>query len=182
MILLSVSVGVRAQSSDPEMWKWIVLKEDKVTGKFTVEGLQDITGKTDDSETFLIKTFFDPTKGYLMLSYGSTDLTCVDKGSAVKYLFKDGTRMESANIASYNCSGVSLTLLKTSLSIGRGKLLETLLSKPVETIRVHGISGSVDIELSEAQADLLMNQVKWLNQYTKIKVKREVVKNSDDVY
>lgn len=133
---------------------------DKVTGDTTFAG-RPITVTSDGKLGFLIRTLRLET-GSIMVSIKLAPRLCIDEKAKIQFLFKDGSRLETrSGNSTFNCDG------EADIYFGgffrNDELLETLQTKPIETMRVHTFKSSLQEDFSQSQSIELMNQLKCLD-------------------
>jgi uncharacterized protein (TIGR02145 family) len=94
--------------------------------------------------------------------------TCIDETSKMNILFRDGTRLEFINNADYNCDGNFI--LYFGGRYGRIKLLEQLMTKEIEIMRIGTSQGNVDMDFTSENS---LEFVKLLECLSSKKVEKE---------
>ena len=83
--------------------------------------------------------------------------SCIDETNKMNILFRDGTRLEFINNADYNCDG-EFDIIFGGIYGKRIKILEQLMTKEIEIIRIGTTQGSVEEELTpENSKELIMS-------------------------
>ena len=87
--------------------------------------------------------------------------SCIDETNKMNILFRDGTRLEFINNADYNCDG-KFYLFFGGL-YGRIKLLEQLMTKEIEIMRIGTTQGSVDMDFTSENSLQFMKSLECLS-------------------
>lgn len=125
----------------------IKVESDKVTGKET-EYFQLIVSQ-DDKKGFGIHIFkVDNGAAIAITATGAG--SCIDDDDKANILFRDGTRLETTNMAKFNCKG------NFTLFVGPGwrtkKEAEALTTKEIQTLRVWTSDGYVEEDFTPEQS------------------------------
>lgn len=146
-----------ASSACPEI---IASNLDKVTGKY---------GRQSYSPIILTKGG-DNKIGILLFEYNSIiglilnverAVSCLDDTDKVYILFRDGTRLMLENDKEFNCDGL-FELYFGSIYYGKKKILETLKTKEIETLRIVTNNGYVEQDLTSENSKEFIKSVNCL--------------------
>jgi hypothetical protein len=85
---------------------------------------------------------------------------CIDEGSKVEILFRSGEKFTWRGENRFNCDG-DLRVWATPLK-GWKREMSYMSSSPVETIRVNGMKGYIQVDLTEEESFVLQNTVKCM--------------------
>lgn len=141
------------QKSSQECGKYIDVY-DKMTGETLGKPLTLLNGSTNKG--LIINWRFDPkTNGTSLLIKPINAGYCVDKGSPIYFLFKDGTKLTLNNQSNFNCDDkVEVSFQGAFHKEMEFKFLKT---KKIEMIRVMTSTSNVAYSLSGFQATEFMN-------------------------
>jgi uncharacterized protein (TIGR02145 family) len=133
---------------------------DKVTGKY---------GRQSYAPIILTKGG-DNKIGILLFEYNSIiglifnverAVSCIDDTDKVYILFRDGTRLMLENDKEFNCDGL-FELYFGSIYYGKKKILETLKTKEIETLRIVTNNGYVEQDLTSENSKEFIKSVNCL--------------------
>lgn len=171
VILILLFIGsanlVNAQtniSADNECDSMIRVEMDKMTNRPDVSGRQLITLSTDDGKTGVqILPILNRDKHVVLAITVFGKSACLDEKDQVIFLFRDKKRTTVNNSAPFNCQGTVLLLLQGML--GKKKILNDLISKEIEAIRVPSGNISMDFDLTVDQSVALKKMITCLANY-----------------
>lgn len=129
---------------------YIVQKKDDMTGKTTISMKDPVV--IDGKESLDITAY--KTDGDIILALTTNVPGCTDKNQEVNFLFTDSSRKTLYNLA-YNCHHNSI------ITLSKG-YMEGLDQKKIKKVRVWNMSGFIEKELSDYDADNIMNTLKYL--------------------
>ncbi len=152
ILALFLTIPALAQSKPCE--QSVVSRYDKVAGK-TIR-----TGQQIDLNDILINTFHFDNRGPSITFTVSP--SCVGDDAKILLLFRDGSRLTVFANSKFNCDG------RVAIYFGdvfrNDDLLQTLKTKPLETIRIYTYKSSIDEDFTKEQSALLMSELTCLDQ------------------
>ncbi|MBU2650111.1 MAG: hypothetical protein KKA81_04175 [Bacteroidetes bacterium] len=141
---------------------YIVTDSDKITGESSTSTIRKIVVSKDGGETGLIFYGF-LSEGKLTITmevYGAS--LCMQPGSHINILFRDGSKLDLQNNNKYNCENKGAMFFGDSW--GKKKELQLLMKKEIETMRVYTADGFVQEDFTPENSRDLMETLKCFNE------------------
>lgn len=141
---------------------WIKSSTDKVSGKSNTAGKNRLT-VSNDGKSGLTFILMSPNNGDIILSITAVGSSpCIDKGSNINILFRDGSRLQLSSDIDFNCDSNSTVYFGGPF--GKTKQLEDLAGKEIETMRVWTRDGFVEENFTDKQSNEFKNTMQCLAQ------------------
>lgn len=137
---------------------------DRVSGKTTVSSAESIIASTDGGTTGIAMYVVKGKKALIVSGLARDNARgCIDDGSKINILFRDGTRLEVTNRAKFNCKGSFTIYLGGGLSPKSD--LEAFANKEIEVVRIWQRSnGYVEETFTPEQGKQFMHTVRCLSE------------------
>jgi hypothetical protein len=102
------------------------------------------------------------------LYFASPALNCIDGNSSVNIVFTDNTKLRLINDAEFNCKGAMLIDMKFTPLEGQSQW--SILEKKISAIRLIGMSTTVDIDVPDEDASIILEMMRcWSDVFPKKK-------------
>ena len=157
------TIKTAATNLDPkDCANWIKTEEDKVTGKsYTDMKEYLIISKDGGKKGFGINLMLS-SSGSIIYSIKAVGASgCIDKGAKINILFTDGSRLELASDADFNCKGSASVYLGETW--GKKSQLSELKLKKIDIMRVWTSDSFVEEKFETDQAEQLLNAFNCLS-------------------
>jgi hypothetical protein len=140
----------------------IDVSEDKKSGSVTrkVKNMLIISKEGSSNEVDI--SMQKGAKGVITVTFrahGAGD--CIGEGNKINLVFSDGSKADLVNDAFSNCRNESVA--NFGASFGRKKILEELMTKRVNSIRIWTQQGSVTVDLNSENQNELQSMIRCLN-------------------
>ncbi len=141
---------------------YIVTDADKMTGESSTSTIREIIVSKDGGNTGLIFSGFfkDGQFSLLFNAYGAS--LCMEPGSEISILFRDGSKLILQNDHKYNCDNKGAVYFGSRW--GKKKELQKMLKKEIETMRVYTTDGYVQEDFSKNNSVDFMETLKCFNE------------------
>jgi hypothetical protein len=145
---------------DSDCSNYIRTDTDKMTGKSSISSKSTLIISSDGGKNGL-GIYVMNIKESLALSIQAVGAgNCIDKGSTINILFRDGTKMQLSNANKFNCEGK--TTLYFGGVFGKKDELKNLQTKEIETMRVWTSKSFVEKDFTAEQSRELMQTINCL--------------------
>lgn len=136
--------------------KYLKIQTDKFTGKKHIES-QYIIHLIDVNDGSDFSISMKKLKGYYSEIIANLNSSCVDEGSKLYILFRDGEKAMFKNIYFYNCNGLFSSYVRI-LTEGT-RYLDYLKTKEIESIKFEAYSRTFQADFTEEQSILFMTLI-----------------------
>lgn len=141
---------------------YIVTDADKMTGESSTSTIREIIVSEDGGNTGLIFSGFYKDGQFSLLFNAHGASLCMEPGSEISILFRDGSKLNLQNDHKYNCENKGAVYFGGRW--GKKKELQKMLKKEIETIRVYKTNGYVQEDFTKANSIDFMETLKCFSE------------------